>query len=33
MDKWGDGFTQKRFHKAVLDVGPASFDVIRKHIF
>lgn len=33
MDEWGDGFTQKRFHKAVLDVGPASFDVIRKHIF
>ena len=33
MDRWGDGFTQKRFHKAVLDVGPASFDVIRKHIF
>lgn len=33
MDKWGDGFTQKRFHKAVLDVGPASFDVIRKYIF
>lgn len=33
IDKWGDGFTQKRFHKAVLDVGPASFDVIRKHIF
>ena len=33
MDRWGDGFTQKRFHKAVLDVGPASFDVIRKYIF
>ena len=33
MDEWGDGFNQKRFHKAVLDVGPASFDVIRKHIF
>ena len=33
MDRWGDGFTQKRFHKAVLDVGPASVDVIRKHIF
>ena len=22
VDKWGDNFTQMRFHKAVLDVGP-----------
>ena len=33
VDKWGDNFTQIRFHKAVLDVGPASFDVIQKHVF
>ena len=33
VDKWGDKFTQMRFHKAVLDVGPASFDVIRAHLF
>ena len=33
VDKWGDNFTQMRFHKAVLDVGPASFDVIRAYLF
>ena len=33
VDKWGDNFTQIRFHKAVLDVGPASFDVIQKYVF
>lgn len=33
VDKWGDKFTQMRFHKAVLDVGPASFDVIRAYLF
>lgn len=33
VDKWGDKFTQMQFHKAVLDVGPASFDVIRAHLF
>lgn len=32
MKEWGDKFTQKRFHKAVLDTGPASFDVLRKHV-
>ena len=30
---WGKDFTQERFHKAVLDIGPAPFDLIRKHIF
>lgn len=25
-------FSQKTFHKAVLDIGPAPFDVIRKHL-
>lgn len=33
IEKWGDKFTQERFHKAVLDAGPASFDVIRDYIF
>lgn len=33
VDKWGDKFTQMQFHKAVLDVGPASFDVIQAHLF
>lgn len=33
VDKWEDNFTQMRFHKAVLDVGPASFDVIEKYMF
>ena len=32
VENWGDKFSQKRFHKAVLDIGPASFDVIRKHL-
>lgn len=30
---WGEDFSQERFHKAVLDIGPAPFDLIRKHIF
>ncbi len=29
MKKWGSEFSQIRFHKAVLEVGPASFDIIR----
>jgi len=33
IEKWGDSFTQLRFHEAVLGVGPASFDVIREQIF
>lgn len=32
VEKWGDNFTQTSFHKAVLDVGPASFDTIRAYI-
>ena len=31
MEKWGDAFTQLRFHEAVLSAGPASFDIIRKY--
>lgn len=30
---WGEDFSQERFHKAVLDIGPAPFDLIRKYIF
>ena len=33
VKKWGDAFTQLRFHKAVLDVGPASFSLVRKYVF
>ena len=32
IKKWGDKFSQERFHKAVLDVGPAPFDILRKYI-
>lgn len=30
---WGEDFTQKRFHKAVLDIGPAGFDVLHDSLF
>lgn len=33
LKKWGDDFSQERFHKAVLDIGPAPFEVIREKIF
>lgn len=33
MDKWGETFSQERFHKAVLNVGPAPFDLVREYIF
>jgi len=32
IKKWGDKFSQERFHKAVLDVGPAPFEILRKYI-
>ncbi len=32
IKKWGDKFSQERFHKAVLDVGPAPFELLRKYI-
>ena len=31
-DKKGKNFSQKEFHKAVLDLGPAPFSVVRKYI-
>lgn len=33
IHRWGEDFSQERFHKAVLDIGPAPFDLIRKYIF
>ena len=33
VEKWGENFTQKKFHKAVLDIGPTSFNVIRQYLF
>ena len=29
---WGKDFTQKRFHKCVLDAGPAPFEILQKQI-
>lgn len=31
IEQWGSSFTQKRFHKAVLDVGPAPFDIVKTY--
>lgn len=33
MEKEGDNFSQKDFHRKVLEIGPAPFDVIRKHMW
>ena len=32
MKQWGDAFSQKLFHKTVLDIGPAPFPVIKNRI-
>lgn len=32
IDAWGEDFSQIRFHQAVLDVGPCSFDILRKYV-
>lgn len=32
IEEWGDDFSQKRFHTAVLDIGPAPFELIHKNI-
>ncbi len=32
IELWGEDFSQIRFHEAVLDVGPVSFDVLRKYV-
>lgn len=31
IEQWGDDFSQKKFHKAVLDIGPAPFDLIHRN--
>ena len=31
IKKWRDSFTQERFHKAVLDTGPAPFEIVEKY--
>lgn len=33
VDAWGDEFTQKRFHKEILDAGPAPFAILGRSIF
>lgn len=32
VQTWGDDFTQERFHKCVLDAGPAPFEVLQEQI-
>ena len=32
IKSWGNAFTQKRFHKCVLDTGPAPFDILQNQI-
>ena len=27
----GEAFSQREFHEAVLDVGPAPFEIVRKY--
>lgn len=32
IQEWGSEFSQERFHKAVLEIGPAPFDVLRSYV-
>lgn len=32
MEKWGEDFTLYRFHKMMLDLGPAPFDLLREQV-
>ncbi len=32
IDAWGDEFTQEKFHKAVLDIGPTPFDLLEEYV-
>ncbi len=32
IEKWGDKFTQERFHRIVLKTGPAPFKIIRSQL-
>lgn len=31
LEAWEDDFSQEKFHKAVLDVGPAPFELVREY--
>lgn len=31
LEAWGDDFSQEKFHKAVLDIGPAPFELVREY--
>lgn len=31
--EWGEDFTQKKFHKVILDTGPAPFGILEKQMF
>lgn len=33
IEERGDEFSQKEFHEAVLDVGPAPFGIVRKYMW
>ena len=32
MKKEGENFSQKEFHQKILEIGPAPFEIIRKHL-
>lgn len=32
VKKWGDNFSQEKFHKKVLETGPAPFDILRRYV-
>lgn len=32
IQEWGESFSQLRFHEAVLDIGPVSFDILSKYV-
>ena len=33
LDEKGDAFSQKKFHEAVLKVGPAPFDIVEDYMW
>jgi uncharacterized protein (DUF885 family) len=32
IKKEGKNFSQKEFHQKILEIGPAPFEIIRKHL-
>ena len=32
VQKWGNDYTEKRFHEEILEIGPAPFDILRKEM-